>query len=101
MFTNLHQFTTNGYLILENFMPAIDCDAVMQRTEELATGFNYNGYPSIFQITEQTNTSDDYFLNSGGNISYFFEKDAFDTNGKLKTNLFQSRRDWCFIPPTT
>lgn len=71
-------------------MSTEDCDAVMQRAEELATGFNYDGHPSIFQTTEQTKTSDDYFLNSGGNISFFFEKDAFDANGILKTDLFHS-----------
>lgn len=90
MQNNLDQFNSNGYLVLDNFMKVEDCDAVMQRAEELATGFNYDGHPSIFQTNEQTRTSDDYFLNSGGNISFFFEKDAFDANGKLKTDLFHS-----------
>lgn len=90
MGSHLHQFNSDGFLILENFMSATDCDAVMQRAEELATKFNYDGHPSIFQTTEQTKTSDDYFLNSGGNISFFFEKNAFDENGKLKTDLFHS-----------
>lgn len=86
----LHQFTTNGYLILEDFMSSADCDAVMQRAEELAKDYDYDGHPSVFQTTNQTKTSDAYFLNSGGNISFFFEKDAFDENGKLKTDLFHS-----------
>ena len=58
--------------------------------EEYDNNFDFDGHPSIFQTNEQTRTSDDYFLNSGGNISYFFEKDAFDQKGNLKRDLFHS-----------
>lgn len=88
--TLLEKFNKDGYLILEKFHTAEQCDALMQRGEELAAGYNFEGHPSVFQTNEQTRTSDDYFLNSGGNISYFFEKDAFDENGKLKNDLFHS-----------
>lgn len=84
------QFSRDGYLILENFQTEEQCDAVMKRGEELANSFNFDGHPSVFQTNEQTRTSDDYFLNSGDNISYFFEKDAFDENGKLKQDIFHS-----------
>jgi len=84
------KFQEEGYLVLENFYTAEECDALMHRGEELAAGYNFDGHPSVFQTNEQTRTSDDYFLNSGGNISYFFEKDAFDENGKLKNDLFHS-----------
>ena len=84
------QFDTNGFLVLENFTTATECDALIKRGEELSSAYNYDGHPSIFQTTEQTRTSDDYFLNSGGNISFFFEKEAFDTTGKLKNDLFHS-----------
>lgn len=62
----------------------------MKRGEELASGFNFEGHPSVFQTSNQTRTSDDYFLNSGDRISFFFEKDAFDVYGKLKGDLFHS-----------
>jgi phytanoyl-CoA hydroxylase len=84
------QFHHNGYLVLENFNTAADCDALMQRAQQLAEGYNYKGHPSVFQTTEQTQTTDDYFLNSGDKIAYFFEKDAFDNNGQLKNSLFYS-----------
>ena len=88
--TLYEKFKQDGYLILENFQTEEQCDAVMKRGEELANSFNFDGHPSIFQTNEQTRTSDDYFLNSGDNISYFFEKDAFDENGKLKQDIFHS-----------
>jgi phytanoyl-CoA hydroxylase len=84
------QFNNNGYLILENFNSTDDCDALMQRAQELAEGYDYKGHPSVFQTTEQTQTTDDYFLNSGDKIAFFFEKDAFAVNGQLKNSLFYS-----------
>ena len=84
------QFEKEGYLILENFNTEAACDSLMKRGEELTLDFDYNGHPSVFQTSEQTRTSDDYFLDSGDKISYFFEKDAFDSDGKLKSDLFHS-----------
>ena len=84
------QFDNDGFLVLNNFTTAAACDALMKRGQELAMEYNYDGHPSIFQTNEQSRTSDDYFLNSGGNISFFFEKEAFDQEGKLKNDLFHS-----------
>lgn len=84
------QFENNGYLILENFNSTADCDALMHRALELATAYDYIGHPSVFQTTEQSQTTDDYFLNSGDKIAFFFEKDAFDEKGQLKNELFYS-----------
>ncbi len=84
------QFNRDGYLILDDFYTAAQCDAVMKRGEELSNSYNFEGHPSVFQTNEQTRTSDDYFLNSGDAICYFFEKDAFDENGQLKNDLFHS-----------
>ncbi len=84
------QFQRDGLLIIEEFNPESDCDALVDRAAELAAGFDYDGHPSVFQTSEQERTSDDYFLSSGDKISFFFEKDAFDENGKLKADLFHS-----------
>ena len=84
------KFQRDGYLILENFNSASECDSLMKRGMELAAAYDFEGHPSIFQTTDQAITSDDYFLNSGDNISFFFEKDAFDEKGKLKNDLFLS-----------
>jgi phytanoyl-CoA hydroxylase len=88
--TLYEQFNKDGYLVLKDFYTSEQCDAVMKRGEELSNSYDFKGHPSVFQTNEQTRTSDDYFLNSGDAICYFFEKDAFDEQGKLKNDLFHS-----------
>ena len=84
------QFQENGFLVLEGFNTGKECDELMKRAAELAGNYNYEGHPSVFQTSDQAKTSDDYFMNSGDRISFFFEKDAFDVSGKLKTDLLHS-----------
>lgn len=90
MTKQLEQFQKDGFLVIEGFNSVEECDELIVRAAELTANFDYNGHPSIFQTSEQDRTSDDYFLNSGDRISFFFEKDAFDENGKLKNDLFHS-----------
>ncbi|MFM7218448.1 MAG: phytanoyl-CoA dioxygenase family protein [Bacteroidota bacterium] len=85
-----NKFLEDGFLVLEDFNTADECDALMRRGQELANGFDLKGHASVFQTSDQTKTSDEYFLASGENISFFFEKDAFDKQGDLKQDLFHS-----------
>lgn len=87
---NLEQFQSDGFLVLEGFNPESECDELINRAAELTADFDYDGHPSVFQTSEQERSSDDYFLNSGDRISFFFEKDAFGNNGGLRNDLFHS-----------
>ncbi|HMT09069.1 MAG TPA: phytanoyl-CoA dioxygenase family protein [Pyrinomonadaceae bacterium] len=90
MSERLEQFCRDGFLVIENFNSDVECHSLMERAEKLVSDFHLEGNASIFQTSEQERTSDDYFLNSGGNISFFFEKDAFTESGELRRDLFHS-----------
>ena len=70
------QFESEGYLVIEGFNNQEECDALMNRGETLANNFDFKGHPSVFQTTEQTKTTDDYFLHFSS-ISIDFSYSSF------------------------
>ena len=82
----ISSFRSDGFLVVPDFVPAERCLALRERAMQLAkqhvpspeeaTIFTADGKPQ--------HASDDYFLSSGEQIRCFFEKDAFDANGRLR-----------------
>ena len=85
-------FRSDGFLVLPNFAPADRCLWLRERALQLAE----QHVPSPEQATVFTadgkpqHASDDYFLSSGEAIRCFFEKDAFDADGRLRTKAHLS-----------
>src|SRR5947208_1756711 len=83
-------YERDGFLVLDNFIERDDCDRLRARAEELVRDFDPKGVVSIFSTHEQTRTSDDYFLESGDKIRFFFEENAFLPDGTLRQSKERS-----------
>src|ERR1041384_510793 len=86
----LEKYQRDGFLILENFVSAESCDLLRTRADELVREFDPAGIVSIFSTHEQTRASDEYFLESGDKIRFFFEENAFDPEGNLRFSMDRS-----------
>ena len=88
--SQIEAYKRDGFLVVENFAAVDECNALKQRAEELVSAFDPQGVISIFTTKEQTRASDDYFLESGDKVRFFFEEDAFLPDGSLRQSKERS-----------
>ncbi len=86
----LERYQREGFLVLEDFIATTTCDALRRRAEELVHEFDPREAISVFSTAAQNHLRDDYFLESGDKIRFFFEEDAFLPDGSLKQSKERS-----------
>lgn len=84
------RYQQDGFLILKEFVDSSTCDRLRARAEQLVREFDPTDVISIFTTHDQNRVSDDYFLQSGDKVRFFFEEDAFHPDGTLKQSKEQS-----------
>ncbi len=61
-----------GFLVIEQFYDSPECDNLRNRAKELINDFDHSSVRSIFDTNDQKHVEDDYFLESGDKIRFFF-----------------------------
>ncbi|KAI8071689.1 hypothetical protein BC940DRAFT_293441 [Gongronella butleri] len=81
----LAQFDRDGFLAIPDFFTQEKAEQLKARADELLQQFDLEGHPMTqFSTGEnKAHIGDDYFLDSGDKVRYFFEEGAFDDKGNL------------------
>lgn len=76
-------YQKDGFLILDEFASADECQSMMARAHHLIDDFDEDAHRVIFSAAGQSHAASDYFMKSASNVSFFLEAGAVDDEGRL------------------
>ncbi|MGO1118155.1 phytanoyl-CoA dioxygenase family protein [Rhodovibrionaceae bacterium A322] len=77
----------DGLLVLENWLLAGDCQALMDRAAQLVQEKGSLDQMTVFSTTKRQQQNQSYFLESADKIRCFFEDEALNEDGQLTVPL--------------
>lgn len=77
------EFENNGYLVFKDAFPSAKISNIKNHITKMVREFQPENFFSL-EADEQNPATEKYLCESANKISFFFEKDAFDSDGKLK-----------------
>jgi phytanoyl-CoA hydroxylase len=78
----IQEYNEKGFLAIKDFASVDEINSLQKSGLGLLDSFNPESI-SIFSTKNQTKKTDQYFLDSANNVSFFFEEGAFDDDGNL------------------
>lgn len=81
----IDQFNTEGMLCIPEFLSSDQTAQMLQASRRLLDDFDISTHPKTqFKTGDNDHIGDQYFFDSSDKVSYFFDVDAFDSNGTLQ-----------------
>lgn len=83
-------FNRDGFLMVENFWTAAECDALREKAHLIVSEADFSQHPMVTFATvskdgpDAAHSRSDYFVTSGDKIRFFFEEAALGEDGLLK-----------------
>ena len=90
MSTPTQDFARDGFAVFPDVVGDSALASLRDRIDHLVDGFDPSGVSTIFSTDDQSHGRDDYFVNSGDKIRFFFEDGAFASDGSLAVDKAQS-----------
>ncbi len=82
----IEQYHRDGFLVIEGFVDKTACDDLKAAAYQIVANFQPSDERTIFTTTEQERVSNGEFLASGSGVWCFFEEEAFDSDGQLRSS---------------